>query len=198
MTFSAEQISEITCYLDAATPLPVQADLLFVFGTLYPAPAHLAAGLYAQVIAPYIVVTGGPNRTLAHHNEAEVHYEILLQAGVSPERVIKEDRSTNTLENVQFALPLIAQRIPLTALKSVIAISKWMHSRRALMTLKRQMPPGVRLYAQTYECGGISRENWYLDPRKPGANVLKEWERIPQFLERGHLEEIIPHEDGYI
>jgi hypothetical protein len=58
------------------------------------------------------------------------------------------------------------------------------------MTLKRHFPHGIRYYVHTYEPNGITRENWFLDPRAEGANVLKHWERIPQYLEWGHIEEI--------
>ena len=60
---SPEAIDHITNYLDATTPLPDQADLIFVFGSRQITPAQLAAELYAQEIAPLIVLTGGINRS---------------------------------------------------------------------------------------------------------------------------------------
>ena len=58
-----------------------------------------------------------------------------------------------------------------------------MHSRRALMTLKRQLPSGIRYYAHTYAPENVTRENWYLKSALDGANVLKNWEAIPRYLE---------------
>jgi len=192
-----EAIDRITTYLDATTPLPERAVLIFVFGSRQTTPAQLAAELYAQQIAPLIVLTGGINRLLGF-NEAEAHHAILIEAGIPAERIVLENRSTNTYENVTFALPLIAQKLPLDSIHSVLAVCKWAHSRRALMTLKRQLAHGVRYYAHTYAPENITRENWPLNSRADGANVLKNWDNIPRYLEAGHLEEIIRDGDSYL
>lgn len=197
MDLDACEIQKITAYLDVTTPLPDHADLLFVFGTRYLLPAQLAADLYHQDLASHIVLTGGDNRSTGE-NEANAHYAVLLVAGISPDRIILENRSTNTLENVRFALPLIDQVVSLKSLRSIVAVCKWMHSRRALMTLKKHFPRGIRYYAHTYDPNGVSRENWHLSPNAEGANTLKNWERLPQYLAWGHLEEITPDGDGYI
>src|SRR5688572_23479256 len=139
MSLTAAQINEITRYLDATTPLPERADLIFIFGTRLVEPADLAADLYHQGCASLIVVTGGLNRKTGE-NEAQAHFQHLTQRGVPATQIILEDQSTNTLENVTFAISRISVAKPLDELRSVIAICKWMHSRRALMTLKRHLP----------------------------------------------------------
>jgi len=194
---SPEDIDRITTYLDAATPVSERADLIFVFGSRQRTPAQLAAELYTQQIAPLIVLTGGINRSLGF-NEAEAHHAILIEAGIPAEHIILENRSTNTYENVTFALPLIEEVLPQASIHSVLAVCKWMHSRRAVMTLKRQLPGGVRYYAHTYAPENVTRENWYLNARVDGANVLKNWEAIPRYLEWGHLAEIRREGDYYV
>ncbi len=184
---------EITAYLDVATPLPDHADLIFIFGTLLLAPAHLAAAFYQRGIASLIVVTGGQNRTQPDYNEAEQHSAALIAAGVPAEAIIVENRSTNTLENVTFALPLI----PRETIRSVLAICKWQHSRRALMTLKRHFPPGTRYYAATYEPEGISRDDWFKSDTAR-AKVLKNWDSIPMYLQWGHLIELIRDGESWV
>lgn len=42
--------------------------------------------------------------------EATCMYEHLIQAGISPDRIIKEDRSTSTWENLNFSLDLIEEK----------------------------------------------------------------------------------------
>jgi uncharacterized SAM-binding protein YcdF (DUF218 family) len=197
MNLSVDEIQKITSYLDATTPLPKNSDLIFIPGTRLSTPAMIAADLFKRGIAPYIVVTGGENRYTGN-NEAYAHQTILMQQGVYSDRVIVESRSTNTFENVTFALPLIQEKIDLMSLRSVLIIAKWMHSRRVLMTLKRHLPQLVRYYAHTYEPEGITRENWYQNPRAESANVLKNWENIPQYLEWEHIEEVTRDEDSYI
>lgn len=197
MQLAPEEIARITAYLDATTPLPTRADLLFVFGSRFKTPAQLAADLYARQLAPLIVLTGGENRYTGV-NEAEAHYALLVEAGVPEDRLILENRSTNTLENVTFALRLIEQKVSLSSLGSVLAVCKWMHSRRALMTLKRHFPSGIRYYARTYTPENVTRENWHLNPRAASANVLKHWERIPDYLAWGHIAEITRDGDAYV
>lgn len=197
MELRPDKIAEITAYLDVTTPLPDQADLLFVFGSRQMEPAQIAAELFLSGKAPCVVLTGGINRYTGH-NEAEAHRDYLVSQGVPAENIIVENRSTNTLENVIFALPLIEAIMPLHSIRSTLAVCKWMHSRRALMTLKRHMPQGVRYYAHTYAPEGVTRENWHGHPRAESANVLKNWENIPRYLERGHLAEITREGDSYI
>lgn len=197
MNLTPETIAQITAYLDATTPLPLHVDLAFVFGTRLLTPAQIALDLYRQQRASYLVLTGGNNRHTGQ-NEANAYYSLLTRMGIPPDKIILENCSTNTFENVTFALPLIEQTLPLASVNSVLAICKWMHSRRALMTLKRHFPTGIRYYAYTYEPEGITHENWHLDPSNETANVLKNWERIPQYLEWGHITEILRDGDCYI
>lgn len=194
---SPEETHKITAYLDAATPLPAQADLIFVPGTRLPTPALIAADLFKRGIAPYIVVTGGENRYTGV-NEANAHLAILLEQGISPDQVIVENRATNTLENVTFSLPFIQAKVDVTTLHTMLVVAKWMHSRRVLMTLKRHMPHPVRYYAHTYDPEGITRENWPLNPHLESANVMKNWQNIPRYLEWGHLAEVTRDGDSYI
>lgn len=197
MDLTPDEIARITAYLDATTPLPEQADLIFAFGSRMTTAAHLSAQLYHEGRAPLIVITGGNNRYTGH-NEAELFHSILLDANVPSNKIIVEKQSTNTLENVTLALPLIEQKLPLASIRSVLAVCKWMHSRRALMTLKRHLPSGIRYYAHTYEPSSITRQNWHENPRTASANVLKNWENIPKYLEWQHITEITRDGDCYI
>jgi uncharacterized SAM-binding protein YcdF (DUF218 family) len=194
---SDAQIARITAYLDATTPLPERADLMFVFGSRWLTPAQLAAQLYHDQRARLVVLTGGGNRYTGQ-NEANSHWRVLTDAGVPEENIVLENRSTSTLENVTFAIPLIEQKLAMTSIQSVLGICKWMHSRRALMTLKRHFPRGIRYYAHTYEPNGITRENWHMNPRAESANVLDDWERIAAYLQLQQIEEIVREGDCYI
>jgi uncharacterized SAM-binding protein YcdF (DUF218 family) len=188
-------LQQIAQYLDVHSE-PTNAKLAFIFGTRLPDPAYIALRLYAEQLVPMIVATGGYNRKYgvmeAHH-----HGAILLQGGVPRDQIVAEDRSTNTLENVQFALPLIVQQLPLSQIRRVLVIAKWFHSRRAVMTLKRHLPPGVRYYPITYEPEGIGRQNWFREEAHR-INVLRNWECLPSYLARGYLAEIQADGDGFV
>ncbi len=189
--------TRIASYLDAGTSTPEHADLIFVPGTRLPTPARIAAQLMAQGVASLVVVTGGVNQ-ITHTNEATALRAELLTCGVEPEQIIVEDTSANTLENVVRAWPLVVDRIGAQPLNRVLAVCKWMHSRRVLMTLRAQFPPGIHYYAHTYAPEGISREAWCRGqaPTSRTANVLSNWASIPTYLARGDIAEVVPGGDG--
>jgi len=175
-------------YLDLRTPLPDKADLIFVFGTRHAKPAHVAARLFEQGVAGYVVVTGGVNRGTGL-NEAEAHREVLLEDGVPADRIIVEPASTNTLENVVFALPRIAEVMALDSIQSMVVVAKWFHARRATMTLKRHLPDGIRYFVESWKPPDVLRRDWWqhADAR---AHVMREMESIPLYLEKGDIAEI--------
>jgi uncharacterized SAM-binding protein YcdF (DUF218 family) len=196
---SREEALRIARFLDVSAEPPDHAEeellpsLAFVFGTRFLQPAHVAADLFRRGVANYVVLTGGANRVTGM-NEAMAHRDVLAEEEIPRDRIILENRSTNTLENVLFALPVIAARVDPECIKMVVAVTKWYHSRRAIMTLKRHWPRGIRYFCASYEPNDVTRQNWYLH-RKSLKTVLKEWQSIPAYLEQGHIAEI-QREDG--
>jgi uncharacterized SAM-binding protein YcdF (DUF218 family) len=197
MVLTGEEVTRITNYLDVTTPLPDKADLIFVFGTRFPEPAYRAVELFKSGISDLIVLTGGINR-INGVNEAQAHQTILREGGVPKNCMICETESTNTLENVTFALPRINQRLNITKFTHILIVAKWMNSRRALMTLKRHLPAGIQYSVTTYEVEEVGRSNWHLLDEKRVHSVLKNWERIPVYLEWGHLAEVERKGDVYV
>jgi len=185
---SQETAERITRYLDVRTTMPEHADLAFVFGTRHPEPAHMAADLLRHGIVGRVVLTGGQNR-LTGRNEAKDHLTILLSSGVPRDRIIVEHESTNTLENVVFAWRELGNRVALPGIKAIVVLTKWYHCRRAMMTLKRHLPKRTRYFAASYEPASVTRCGWWLSEqgRRP---VLKEWQSIPGYLNRGDIAEI--------
>ncbi len=112
------EAKRITRYLDVQTVLSEQPDLVFVFGTRHPEPAQVAADLIKRGMGRFLVLTGGKN-PINGMGEALTHLKIVLGQGVERERVIVESESTNTLENVVFAIPKITERVTLAAWEPV-------------------------------------------------------------------------------
>lgn len=186
-------VAEITDYLDATTGIPAAgADVIFVPGTRHTEPALITAELLARDVAPVAVLTGvNPHTGLP---EAREHHRILVEQGIDPARLIVEDRSTNTLENAVLSLPLLQARVG--DFRTVLAITKWMHSRRVLMTLKANWPAGLRFHAHTYAPWGVTPDNW---ADGAGAEPVRHnWTCIPRYLAAGHLTEIVRDGDGYV
>lgn len=190
-----ENCAEITAYLNIQTVIPNRADFAIIFGTRLPDPVPIAARLYLAQIVPKLVVTGGTN-TLTQRHEAHAHYQLLQDLGIPSNDIIIEDQSTNTLENVMLALPKMREVI--NDFKSVIAVCKWMHARRALMTMKAHFPPGVRYFVSSYKPHGITPYNWHLLDDQQQYLVLKNWERIPKYLAKRHIAEIEFDGEAYI
>jgi uncharacterized SAM-binding protein YcdF (DUF218 family) len=191
---NASEAERIARYLCLEMP-PDQADVAFVFGTRHPDPAQIAASLLRQGTVRYVVLTGGKSRYEVE--EAATHRAILVQEGVAEEQIVVESASTNTLENVMFALPLIAVRIGWEYVQAIVVVTKWYHCRRAVMTLKRHMPAGVRYSTVTYEPDGVPRVGWHLDP-EARRRVLKEWDSIPRYLAQGDIAEVHRQGDALI
>jgi len=59
--------------IDAQAGDVLQADLIFIFGTLHWTPAELAADLSHAGCAPFVVTTGGPDHHPRGISEAVVH-----------------------------------------------------------------------------------------------------------------------------
>jgi uncharacterized SAM-binding protein YcdF (DUF218 family) len=184
---SREEAERIAEFL-AADAAPSQADLAFVFGTRHREPAYIAANLFRRGVVNYVALTGGSNR-LTGENEAFAHLSILTREGIPQERIIVEDSSANTLENAVFARPKVAARLALESIKAVVVVTKWYHCRRAIMTLKRHLPTGIRYFTRSYEPGDVTRQDWYLHA-EAARRVLKEWRCLPAYLQQGHLAEI--------
>jgi uncharacterized SAM-binding protein YcdF (DUF218 family) len=179
MLLSSDEAGRIAEYLTMPGDEPQHADLAFVFGTHLPQPAHIAANLFERGTVRWVVVTGGKNR-ITGANEAQAHLQILLARGVPGDRIIVEDESTNTLENVRLALPRIAAHIAIEDMRTVVVIAKWYHCRRATMTLRHGLP-GVRCFAVTYEPPDVTRANWWLS--EAGCQkVLKERHLISEYI----------------
>jgi uncharacterized SAM-binding protein YcdF (DUF218 family) len=189
------EIRRITRYLDIQAT-PKHADVAFVFGSASNIPAQIAASLYQEGIVDYIVLTGGINRE-SGKPEAEKHLRVLIAEGIPDHKIIFESKSTNTKENVCLAREVMAEKLDLARIKLVVAVGKWYHSRRAVMTLKRFLPPGIRYFTVTYELHNIRRDNWWLND--VGRHyVLKEWNCIPRYLQKGDLALIQPENGPFV
>lgn len=96
---------------------PAEADVIIVLGCriIGEAPTPMlrlrlekAIELYEEGLATHIIVSGGqgPDEDIA---EALAMKRFLVQRGVNPEKILLEDASTSTRENLQFSRELMEQ-----------------------------------------------------------------------------------------
>ena len=89
---------------------PQKADCIVGLGNFNDNIARRAAELYHAGLAPKVLFTGGLGRNtvgLLQETEAERFARVAMECGVPAEAIIKEDRSTNTAENILFTKKLL-------------------------------------------------------------------------------------------
>jgi len=191
--FDRKEIARTVRFLGIESDEPQRADIAFDFCGRFNDAAYIAADLFKRDVVQYVLVSGGHNK-ITHANEADNHRALLLAEGVPSERIIVENEATNTYENAVLSLPIVKERFGSEKIRSVIAITKWYHCRRAVMTLKKNWPAGIRYYTHSYEPHGVPALDWHLHQFLT-ERVLKELDKIPDYLEAGHIAEI-ELEDG--
>ena len=91
---------------------PQKADVIVGFGNFNEDIPRRAAELYLQGYAPKILFTGGLGRNtvgLLPESEAARFARVAMSCGVPEEAIIKEDKSTNTAENIHFTRRLLEE-----------------------------------------------------------------------------------------
>jgi uncharacterized SAM-binding protein YcdF (DUF218 family) len=186
-SYTPEQVAAITSHVDIDAPPPGPSAHV-IFGTNQSIPATIVAERYHRGLAPLVIATGGVNR----HNgivEGREFHRLLIESGVRETAVRFEDRSKDTWQNVEFALPFLQE-----AVKSglpITIVSKWYHL-RAVHVLRTIMPEVIAFYAISWEpiYSGepITRANWMSHP-EGRQKVLREWEEVRRRVADGSLKD---------
>ena len=118
-----------------------KADCIFVLGSHDTRVAEYAADLFLQGYAPYIIFSGGfGNLTTGvfEKSEAEIFADIAKKKGVPKNKILIENKSTNTGENVQFTKQLLKDKE--LDFNSFILVQKPYMERRTYVTFKKVWP----------------------------------------------------------
>jgi uncharacterized SAM-binding protein YcdF (DUF218 family) len=162
---------------------PERADVLFVFGHYMPVIATHAAKLYADGYAKTIVIAGRKTRYIPDDvaNEAQYFKQIMLAQGVPESVIILEERSMNTLEDVQRGMGTLATHgiVP----KRVLLVAYVPLLRRAKATFAKHFPH-VETIAVPYEITDLEDAFWLQDRL---LRMLLEFDRLKQFSEKGDI-----------
>jgi len=117
------------------------ADVILVLCSYDTAVAARGAQLWLDGWAPRLVFSGGLGaitKRLWHEPEADQFARIAVEMGVPPDRILIENRSTNTGENVQFTRALFAAHALDPA--RFIVVQKPYMERRAYATFQKFWP----------------------------------------------------------
>ena len=118
-----------------------RADCILVLGSHDPRVGEYGAKLFLEGWAPLIVFSGGLGRLtqgLWDEPEADKFARIAVQAGVPQEKILIENRSTNTGENILFVKGLLAER-GMNPQRFIVVHKPYME-RRAYATFKKVWP----------------------------------------------------------
>lgn len=85
--------------------------------------------LYREGLAPRLVLTGGPDGR--GHIEAEVMEAYARAAGVPAEAILTETRSTSTIENAGYGVPLLCEALGQPCYPRILLVSTPHHLGRA-------------------------------------------------------------------
>jgi len=146
------------------------ADVILVLCSHDRAVAERGAQLLLEDWAPLLIFSGGLGSITRHlwqEPEANQFAEIAMRMGVAPEKILIENRSTNTGENILFTKQLLAEKgiDPHT----FIVVQKPYMERRSYATFKKLWPekelrvtsPRVSLdeYLAKYSNEALSRDD---------------------------------------
>ena len=182
---SEAEIAEINARHLIRTPIK-PADLLFVFGTREDVARRVdeAARLWREGLFRWSIVSGGvtPGSSLS---ECAILRDAMIARGIPAEKILSEDRATNTGENVIFSLPVIDAALGRKNVRSVICLGNTWTARRYAMTLQRHWPDVEKMLV-TVDSFAAPRALWHTDPEF-SRRVLSEWDKIEPYMAKGFI-----------
>ena len=119
----------------------ISTDFMLVMGSHDLRVANHAASLFLQGKAPFLICSGGYGKitkSLWNNTEAETYAQICIENGVPKDKILIENKSTNSGENFIFTKKLLESHN--IKVSTGIIVCKNYLSRRALATAKKQWP----------------------------------------------------------
>jgi uncharacterized SAM-binding protein YcdF (DUF218 family) len=126
---------------------PEKADCIVGFGCYDEDIPKRCAELYHAVFAPYVAFSGGLGRNTADlwtKSEAERFAAIAMEAGVPAEKIILENKSTNSAENLLFTPRVLAEHG--IRAEKIIAVHKPYMERRLWSAMQVYWPDVQAVY----------------------------------------------------
>ncbi len=133
-------VNTVRDYLQCKQEL-YKADVILVLGSADTRVAIKAAQLYNEWYAPLVITTGNSSKVrtdviVLDKPEADRFAEMIIEKWVPADKIIIENKSTNTWENIKFAYENLKDK----NIKSIIIVHKPYAERRALATFEKQRP----------------------------------------------------------
>lgn len=144
------------------------ADCIIVLGSMkaakYRMPVAIAA--YAAGRANRLLLCGGKLRDfpMGKYSEAEAMRQAALAAGIFDDKIIIENASQNTVENIRFGLTALQQTLGLDNVHRVLLVTTAYHMRRSLAIARNLFPKHISVVPCPANDTSTRRENWMHTP----------------------------------
>lgn len=182
-----ENVKVLWDYMHMDQPLR-KGDCIVGFGCYNEEIALRAAELYHQGYGPLLLFSGGLGRNTRQmwtRPEAERFAEIAVSEGVPEDRILIENQSTNTGENILFSRKILEAR----KIRKIIGIHKPFMERRVAAALGVYWPEAdcvmtspqvtIEQYVKCSEAQGI-------DERRVIAIIAGDFQRLDVYARKGY------------
>jgi uncharacterized SAM-binding protein YcdF (DUF218 family) len=164
----------------------VPADCIVIFGGNDVRVAEWGATIFLRGVAPLVVCCGAYGKGTADWTtpEAEVFRDACENMGVPPDKILIENRSTNTGENIAFVRQLLQERgiVP----TDIAAVHKPYGGRRILATIQKQWPE-VRPIVTSPPIGFHDYPTARISERHLISRMVGEVQRLQTYAAKGHV-----------
>ena len=140
-TQEIDELAKVIWNYHHMNQLLVKADCIFVLCSMDTRVAERGAELCLKGYAPYIIFSGGSGKLtkdIFNKPEAEVFADIAIKLGVPKDKILIENKSTNTGENVIFSKQLLQEKG--LDFNTFILVQKPYMERRTYATFKKVWP----------------------------------------------------------
>ncbi|MEH7443960.1 YdcF family protein [Bacillus sp. JJ1122] len=174
-TLSDEQITKLLFgeFQDDQKP----GDCIIVLGSskaiVYRLPVALQ--LYKAGRADKILFSGGVTWPGNNLTEAALLKNKAIAAGIPEDKILVEDVSKNTKENVLASLLVLDRWLPLHKIRRLLIVTSSYHIRRTYLTFKTYMPDWIEFTLCPADDQNTCKDNWFLSPygRQRAVNEAK-------------------------
>lgn len=174
-----------------------KSDIIIGFGSNDITVAKRASNLYFEKVAPLILFTGGLGKGTKDNwniTEADTFCEIAKELGVPSDKIIVENKSTNTGENIRFTRELINLHSINVQLATIVHQPNM--GRRIYAALKKQWPEiDIQITASNYSLSQYIYElkSTGIDECEIFSNIVGDFQRIDAFAKKGYqIDQYIP------
>ena len=186
-------VQKLYDWLAISDPLQ-KSDVIFLFGGPSIHTPKKGFELYKKGLADRVVCagdTGTFDDSGWGRPSADVFAEYLIDNGLDKKDLIIQNRSTNTLEDVIFTVPILQEKR--LSHQKLILVSIPVHQRRASATFQQQYPKLNYLNSPCDEV--LPSQLSGGDLHKLGIRCLQEYDRIIGYAEKGDTKrQLIPEE----